>query len=119
MQCNDLLFLIIPLFCFKNAACLKLMKSLNQRNHRWDSSSLEVKINDPVAVQVENVWYRGVCSEQTSSDEIKISLMDFGRSVSVSKKMIRTLNPKFSKVPSFCHRVRVIVSIYVINFILN
>lgn len=83
------------------------MKSLNQRNHRWDSS-LEVKINDILAVQVENVWYRGVCSEQTSSDEIKMFLMDFGRSVSVSKKMIRSLNPKFSKIPSFCHRVRVV-----------
>ena len=67
-----------------------------------------MKINDTLAVQVENVWYRGVLTEQTSSDEIKIFLMDFGRSVSVSKNMIRPLNPKFSKVPSLCHRVRVV-----------
>ena len=90
------------------------MKSLNQRNHRRDRS-LEVKMNDILAVQVENVWYRGVLTEQTSSDEIKIFLMDFGQFVSVSKNMIRPLNPKFSKDPSFCHRVRVVSHIlYVI-----
>lgn len=68
---------------------------------------MKVKVKDLLAVQVENVWYRGVCLEQTSDDEFKVYLMDFSRTVSASRKMIRHLNRKFSKVPSFCHRVRV------------
>ena len=95
------------LFSMKNAACLKLMKSLNQRSHHEDKS-LKVRVNDLLAVQVEDVWYRAVCLEQTSDDEFEVFLMDFSRTVSASRKRIRHLSRKFSKVPSFCHRVRVV-----------
>ena len=81
------------------------MKSLNQK-YQCGDRSWKGDIKDPLAVLVEDVWYRGTCSEQLSKDEFKIMLMDFGRSVIASKKMIKPLHPRFSKVPFFCHRVR-------------
>ena len=88
----------------KNEGCLKLMKSLNHKNHCGDRI-WKGDMKDPVAVLVEDVWYRGSCLEQSSNDEFKIMLMDFGWSVIASRIMIKPLHPRFSEVPFFCHRV--------------
>ena len=96
---------LVSLFFMKNEGCLKLMKSLNHKNHCGERSWMG-NMKDPLAVLVEDVWYRGSCLEKSSNDEFKIMLMDFGLSVIASRMMIKPLHPRFSKVPFFCHRVR-------------
>ena len=107
------------LISFQNAACLQLMKSLNRSRCRGDGSwsvkirdgvsvgdrSWSVKIRDVVAVQLEGLWYRGVCAAQVSSDVFNITLMDFGKSVRAPRSRIKPLRPEFSQIPAFCHQV--------------
>ena len=80
----------------------QLMMDLNQFcNSNAVAVSGELEVGDLVAAKfTDGVWYRAKVTEPVITDKVSVLYVDFGNSETVSKDMLKTLDPSFAVVPT-------------------